>query len=132
MKTQILGLMLLFGSIASNAQPPKPPSIEERLKRTNEMMLKEVQTSAEQLVVIEKNFAAFFKKADKLRKDNPPPQPPPPDPTIKAALDKLAQERDDNIKKVLTPDQYKRYQAIVLRLEPPRKHGPPPPPPMIP
>ena len=130
MKKTIAAILFLLGSIASNAQPPnKPPSMEERLKKAHEIMLKELQPSAEQLVVIEKNFTAFFTKADKLRKDNPPP---PPDPAIKAAMDKLEKERDENIKKVLDAGQYKKYQELVIKMRPARpgerdKNGPPPP-----
>jgi Spy/CpxP family protein refolding chaperone len=125
---------LLFTLITNAQQPPNPPTIEERLKRTDEVIQKEVQPTAEQKTAIESAFKNFFTAADKLRKDNPPPPPPPPDPKVKDAMDKLIKERDDKIKQVLTAEQYKKYTEAEKKLHPPRpggergKEGPPQPP----
>lgn len=114
-------------------QPPKPPSIDERIKKTNEVLQKEVQLTTAQKTAIEKAFRDFFTAADKVKKDNPPPPPPPPDPKVKEAMDKLVKERDQNVKKVLTDDQYSKYKEAVKKLHPPKpgepgKDNPPPPP----
>jgi membrane-bound lytic murein transglycosylase B len=135
MKKQLIGAgLMLFVLVSKAQQPPGPPTVEERLKRTNEVIQKEVQPTAAQKTAIESTFKNFFAAADKLRKDNPPPPPPPPDPKVKEAMDKLVKERDDKIKQVLTADQYKKYTEAEKKLHPPKpgdergKDGPPKPP----
>ncbi len=121
MKKQIITAWLLLFVILTNAQePPKPPSIEERLKKTNELLLKEVQLNDGQLNQVETVFKNFFEAMDKLRKDNPPPPPPPPDPKVKEAMDKLVKERDEKIKQVLTEDQFKKFKEAEKKLHPPK------------
>ena len=108
---------LLFFAVYVNAQQPKQqPTIEQRLKRTNDIMQKEVQPNNEQNLVIESAYKEFFVSADKLRKDNPPP---PPDPKMKAAMDNLMKERDEKVKKVLTPSQFEKYTEASKKLQPP-------------
>ncbi len=131
MKKIIIIPALLFFALVVKGQPPKPPSIEERLKRTNEVLQQEVQPNAAQKTAIETAFKKFFTDADKLRKDNPPPPPPPPDPKVKEAMDKLVKERDEAVKKILTAAQYEKYKAAAKKLQPPKpgeRNGPPPPP----
>lgn len=123
---------LLLATIATAQQPPAPPSMEERMKKTSELLQKEVQPTTAQKTAIESAFKIFFTAADKLRKDNPPPPPPPPDPKVKEAMDKLVKERDEAIKKVLTAAQYEKYKEAAKKLHPPKPGGPtgerPPPP----
>ncbi|MBI5858215.1 MAG: hypothetical protein HZB42_11290 [Sphingobacteriales bacterium] len=126
---------ILFAIIVrTQPTPPKPPTVEERLKRTSELIQKEVQLTTAQQSAIEQAYKSFFTAADKLRKDNPPPPPPPPDPKVKEAMDKLVKERDESIKKILTEDQYKKYKEAAKKLQPPKPGGPdnrpgqPPPP----
>ncbi len=132
-KTLLVSAYLLMGTLAisQTRQPPGPPTLEERLKRTNEMLVKEVQPSKAQQTAIETVFKSFFNEEDKLRKDNPPPPPPPVDPKAKAAMDKLVSDRDERIKKILTQAQYTRYMEVAKNMHPPHpgekgKGGPPP------
>lgn len=135
MKKLLIASALLCLNTSSQAQapaPPKPPSIEERMKHTNEMLQKELQLSAHQKAAIEASFKTFFTAEDQLRKDNPPAPPPPPDPKIKAAMDKLAKQRDESIKKILTEEQYQKYLETEKKMRPPMpgkngKGGPPAP-----
>jgi hypothetical protein len=132
MKKQFIIAWLLLFAINIKAQPPKPPSVEERLKRTNEVIQKDVQPTTAQKTAIESAFKKFFDAEDKLRKDNPPPPPPPPDPKVKEAMDKLVKERDEAVKKVLTDAQYQKYKEAAKKLQPPKpgdkgKDGHPPP-----
>jgi hypothetical protein len=136
MKKQIITVGLVLCMIITRAQqPPQPPSIEERLKHTSEVLQKEVQPSAAQQAQIDAAFKIFFIAMDKLHKENPPPPPPPPDPKVKEAMDKLVKERDEKIKKALTEDQFKKYKEAEKKLRPPKpggpdnKNGQPPPPP---
>src|SRR5689334_7474264 len=104
MKKQVTTLILLGFVLVTRAQgpdQPKPPSVEERLNHTTELIKKEITLTAEQQNALEHSFKVFFEAADKLHKENPPPPPPPPDPKVKAALDKLIQERDASIQKAL-------------------------------
>jgi hypothetical protein len=142
MKTKLLSFAIatsLSGSFCL-AQPRPgemmPPTVEEKMKRTNEVLQKEVQLSAEQKKVIEQSFKTFFTSEEKMRKENPPPPPPPPPltPEMKVAMDKLEQDRDETIKKVLTESQYLQYKEAVKKLHPPKpgegkRNGPPMPPP---
>jgi hypothetical protein len=124
-------VLLAFAIKAQPQQPPKPPSMEERLKKTNELIQQDVQPTASQKTAIAQAYKQFFTAADQLRKDNPPPPPPPPDPKVKEAMDKLVKERDEQVKKVLTDAQYQKYKETAKKLQPPPpgekgKHGPPP------
>lgn len=114
-----------------SGQPPKPPSVEDRIKHTTEVLQNDVQLSSAQKAAVQSAFKNFFTAADQLRKDNPPPPPPPPDPKVKAAMDKLVAERDEAVKKVLTAAQYEQYKAAMKKLHPGApggQPGPPPPP----
>lgn len=134
MKRHLIAAGLVLFVIVAKAQPTgqpphQPPSIEERLKKTNEVLRNEVTLNATQQKAVEAAFKKFFAGADKLHKENPPPPPPPPDPKVKAAMDKLVQERDEEVKKVLSADQYKKYLEATKKLHPPKPGGPDGPPP---
>jgi hypothetical protein len=121
------GLLIVFFAAAQQHRPPSP---EERMKRTREVLDKEVNLTPDQVKKVEMAFADFFKAADQLRKDNPPPPPPPPDPKVKEKMDQLEALRDEKIRKVLTADQYEKYKAASSKLKPPPpgshdKQGPP-------
>jgi hypothetical protein len=124
-------VFLTFLAHAQNDQRLQPPSPEEKLKHVNELIEKEVQPTATQKAAIEQAFKTFFIAADQLRKDNPPPPPPPPDPKVKAAMDKLVQQRDERIKEVLNEKQYEKYLNVTEKMHPPKPGDPntPPPPP---
>ncbi len=135
MKKQIFMLIAIIGFCyqSLNAQtnnepprPPKPPTIEERLKLVNEKIAKELTLTKEQKQKIEAAYKDFFTKTEELHKKMPPPPPPPPLP--KEVMDKLSGERDAEIKKVLTGDQFKKYMDIekTLRPKPPGNQPPPP------
>ena len=119
-------ILLAFGVLCLNAglhaQPPgtpKPPTIEERIKHTNDILQKELQLNAKQKVAIEASFKIFFTAEDKLRKDHPATMPPVADSKIKVQMDKLSKERDESIKKVLTDEQYKKYLEAEKKMRPP-------------
>jgi hypothetical protein len=130
MKKQVTTLILLAFVLVTRAQgpdQPTPPGIEERLSHTNEIIKKEITLTPDQQNAIDHSFKVFFEAADKLHKENPPPPPPPPDPKLKAALDKLIQERDASIQKALTPEQFEKFKEVEKKLHPDKKPGPPPP-----
>lgn len=112
-------------------QPPKPPSPEERIRHTTEILQKEITLTPAQKAAVEAAFKQFFTAADKIRKENPPPPPPPPDPKVKEAMDKLVADRDASVKKILTAQQYEQYREALKKLHPKGpggQQGHPPPP----
>lgn len=118
---QIILLGLLF-SISSMAQPPKPPSVEERLQRLQTELAKEMVLSAGKKKVISEAFKTFFAAMDNLQKDKQPPAPP-----KKETVDQLAKSRDAKIEKVLSKAEYEKYLKVEERLRPrPNHHQPPP------
>lgn len=134
MKKQIILLGIILLAISASAQEPpkghKPPTLDEKLERTKQILQKEVQLNSSQLQTVEAAFKTFFMAADKLRKDNPPPPPPPIDPKVKAAFDKLEKERDEAVRKVMTAEQFEKYKEVTKKLPPPPpgepgKEGPP-------
>ena len=136
MKKQIILLIAITGfcyqsskgqTTVEQPRPPKPPSIEERMKHVDEKLAKEITLTADQKKKVEAAYKDFFVKADKLREKMPPP-PPPPAPGNKAEMDKLSKERDAEIQKVLSPDQFKKYAEVEKTLRPKPPVNPPPPP----
>ena len=122
---------LLFSAVAAMnamAQPPKPPSNEEKLKHVSEKINKEITLTASQKAKIDAAYKEFFASMDKLRKDGKPemPPPPPPPPGKKEEVDKLVKARDAKIKSVLSEAQFKKYAEVEKSLRPPRPEGPPP------
>lgn len=117
------GACLLF--TFSMAQPPKPPTVQERLTRLHEHMQLQVKPTPAQQTTIDQAFTSFFAGADKLRKDNPPPadnnarQAGPPA-KVFAAMQQLEAARDEKIKKVLTAKQFEAYKTAAAALRPPR------------
>ena len=125
---------LLFAMHTAPAQKPTdPPTTEDRLKHTSDIIQQEVKPGADQLKKIEEVYKEFFNSIDELRKDNPPPPPPPPPPKLKTEMDKLVKERDERVQKILTADQFQKYLEAAKKFHPPHqgdgpdRKGPPPP-----
>ncbi len=97
--------------------PKKPPTVEERLKRLKEVMVKDASLSSEKQQKVAEVFKQFFVKADKIA----PPPPPPPN---KEEMEKLIKERDEAVAKILTPEEFKKYKEAEKKLRPP--HPPKP------
>jgi hypothetical protein len=116
---QILFILLIGAVVAGSViaqQPPQkiPASIEERWKKTNEVLQKEVALTAPQSKSIAVLFKSFFAAADKLRKENPTPNP-----KVKEGIQKLVHDRDEKVKKILTVPQYTKYKKTMEKLKPP-------------
>ena len=118
-----LGSFLFF--TATFAQQPKPPTVEERLNKLNELLQQDVKPTAAQKTGIENIFRTFFAAADKLRNNNQPPAksstaPPPLPDNVRAAMHQLEENRDATVQKLLTEAQYKKYKVAADKLRPPR------------
>lgn len=125
----IVGILAAV-SIFCQAQDKQPPSPEQHLKHSQEMLQKELQMNVDQQKKVGQAFREFMTAAEKLHKENPPPPPPPMDPKEKEAMDKLSAERDAKIKLALTEEQYKKYVEVEKKMRPPHPggehRGPPP------
>ena len=104
MKKNIIMVSLLAFVLATHAQERRqPPTMEDKLKHTNEFFQKEVGIPTAKQQQVAEVFKTFFTEEDKVRKENPPPKPPPPPSAkVKASMDKLIAERDARLKKILS------------------------------
>jgi hypothetical protein len=123
-KVNFLFLLFLCAFCKAQERPPHP-TIEDHLKRSQEMLQKELQMNADQQQKVEQAFKTFLIQAEKIHSENPPPPPPPMDPKVKEALDKLASERDALVKQALTSEQYQKYIELEKRMRPPHPGGMP-------
>jgi hypothetical protein len=133
-----IALLMSIAFLGKAQDAPKPPSVEDRLKHTKEVIEKDLQLTPAQENQLIQAYTDFFNQMEKLHKDAPPPPPPPPpppmDPKMKEQFDKLVKERDEKMKQVLSEDQYKKYLEAVKKLHSRHSGGkgentPPPPPP---
>jgi len=98
------------------AQPPKPPSMEARLKRLTNRVDKELALNATQKQQLIVAYQSFFVAIDDLHAKQSPPPPPPP--ANKVAVDKLVAARDEKIKAVLSAEQFSKYISVEKELRP--------------
>lgn len=126
MKKQLITASLILCALITKAQPDRrqPPSMEDKIKHTNEFFQKEVGITAAKQKEVSEVFKSFFVAEDKVRKENPPPPPPAPPAKVKASMDKLIQERDAKLKQILTAEEFAKFKAKEKQM-----HPPPPPPP---
>ncbi len=127
MKKLIPCLATFLLTAVTYAQPPKPQTVQERLKKLNELLQTDVKPTASQNANIENVFTTFFAAEEKLRSDNPPPEkpgngatPPQPPEKVRAAMQKLEADRDEEVRKILSETQFKKYKTAAEKLRPPR------------
>lgn len=118
-------LLAVFVCISVQAQqppmPPKPPTVAERMAHVKQSLGKDVQLSEADWKKVESVYQQFFKKIDAAIQQAPPKEmPPPPPPVKKEVMDKLVQERDAAVQKVLSATQFQQYAAAVKKMQPPR------------
>jgi hypothetical protein len=121
----ILLLMAGFGNAQSNEngqrQLPKPPTVEEQLKRVTAELNKHPDLTTAQKEKVLDAYKTFFTEIEKESKNGKPlPPPPPPPPVSREVAEKLSKERDAKIKEVLTDEQYKKYVEIEKSMRPKR------------
>jgi hypothetical protein len=98
---------------------PQATSKGERMTRVNEIMTEELHPTSTQMLVIESAFGNFFQEMDKLLPQDERPQGPT-DPAARAAMDKIARERDEKIRKTLSEKQYEKYVEAEMKMRPPK------------
>jgi len=110
----MLGLMSVVSLLA---QPPKPPSVEQRVKDLQVALAKEMTLSQGKQKIINAAFTTFFTELEKVKPSADQPGPPP-----KEMVDKLAIVRDEKIKKVLTAKEFATYLEVEKKVRP-KPHG---------
>ncbi len=93
---------------AGNQGSPNPPTSEERMKNTEANVIKPLGLNASQNEVVTKAYKEFFADTEALMKTQGNASGPP----DKAKVEPLRQKRDDKIKKVLTAEQFQKYQDL--------------------
>jgi hypothetical protein len=71
------------------------------------------------MLVIESAFDTFFQAMDKLLPQDEPPKGLM-DLSARAAIDKIARERDEKIRKTLSEKQFEKYIEAELKMRPPK------------
>jgi hypothetical protein len=128
----ILAINIAIAQPPQDGQPPKRPSIEQRIKRINDTLSKKIPSiTATQLKKIDEAFISFFTNVDKVTGDAPPPRPNATDEKSKKQMEqikKYQKERDDKIQKILNAEQFKKFKEIEKSLRPKPPGNMPPPP----
>ncbi len=125
-KTILLSLLLLVFTISSSyaqqgpQQPPKPPSIKERVEHSMKILNKKITVSDAQNTQIKPVLNSFITDLDKLMVKGQQP-----DITKVQALEKV---RDTKMKSILSEKQYQIYRGNLMDIFPkPPKEGQRPP-----
>jgi hypothetical protein len=123
----VTGIALLFsaGAFAQPQEPPKPPSPEIRWEKDSKKIDEALKLSADQLQKAKAVFMAFYSSMDALHQNNKDQRPP------KEDVEKIRNERNDELKKVLSASQFESFMQVERKLGPPKHHPcemPPPPP----
>ena len=127
MKIIISAILFLSVFTATAQKTGAPPSIEERINKTKEILNSQIQLNSSQINITVEAISKFFRQVDQLLKDTPPP----PNPSQLKQIEAFESERDQKIISILNETQVKRYKEIILKMRPPRpgqgnQQGPPP------
>lgn len=118
MKKLIFGLLMLFASVAVvNAQGPQRRTVEERVKMAMEKITPALSLDNTQAPRTDSVFADYYKGMDKIRETMQPGTPP-----DRSLFEKLVTDRDEQLKKIFTADQFKKFKdEVEATLRPQRR-----------
>lgn len=121
MKKQIFFIlfMLFAGTMAVNAQGqgPQRRTVEERTKAAMEKITPALQLDKTQEMRTDSVFSDYYKSMDKLRESMQPGTPP--DRTV---FEKVGNDRDERLKKILSPEQFQKFKnEVEATLRPQRR-----------
>ncbi|MGB8190514.1 MAG: hypothetical protein WCF67_01285 [Chitinophagaceae bacterium] len=110
MKKQIvfIAFLLIAGAAAVNAQGPQRRTVEERVKMTMEKVTPALALDKTQESRTDSVFSDYYKGMDKIRESMQPGTPP-----DRAVFEKAVTERDERLKAILTPEQFKKFKDEV-------------------
>ncbi|MDI3318481.1 hypothetical protein [Pinibacter soli] len=113
MKCKILTLALVFtvlmagAAVAQNGGGQRtPPTMEQRLKRTNDNIFSKLDLKNDQQSQMDKIYTEYFTKMDSIR--NAGGERP-----SREVMQKMGADRDDKVKAVLSADQFKKYSDLM-------------------
>ncbi|HMP92922.1 MAG TPA: hypothetical protein PKD90_08635 [Phnomibacter sp.] len=110
MMTMLAGL-LLVACLSANAQRPNM-TVAERVSRTIERIKPELNLTDKQVKEVEPVYTDFYNKLDAARGDGPPSP---------EARQKLTEERNEKLKKILDEAQMKKLAELDAQM---RQRGP--------
>jgi len=100
----ILALFSSIGFLRAQGGGYQQRTVEERVKMVMDK-LTDLKLNSDQTVKSDSVFTNFFRSTDKLRAGLQPGTRP-----DRTEIDKLRNDRDDQLKKIFTDDQYKKWK----------------------
>ena len=118
-----IALLLTLHTFAQHEEPPKPPPPEKRWEMDSKKISEAITLSPTQTEKLKKAFFSFYTAMDGMHEKYPQSRPP------KEEMDKLHEKRNEEVKKLLTAEQYAKFTEVEKRLGPPKRRegGPKPP-----
>jgi len=120
-------LCMLFGAVIfAQAQQGMPrKTVEERLKMVDDKLV-DWKLDKDKQAQTDSAFATYFRAQDKARDEMKAAGGQPDWDKVKESMKKLADERDEKLKKIWTDDQFKQFKSeIEPALRPQRPAGAP-------
>ena len=109
--------MLIAGVAVVNAQGPQRRTVEERVKAAMEKVTPALSLDKTQEARTDSVFTSYYKGMDKLRESMQPGTPP-----DRSVFEKLSNDRDEQLKKIFTADQFKKFKdEVEATLRPQRR-----------
>lgn len=120
MKNRLLLLVLMISvTLATQAQQGfQHRTVEERVKLTMQRVNDSLKLDANQQAQTDSAFTAFYKGMDKMREERQ--QGTRPD---RSQMEKLMNDRDEQLKRIWTDDQFKRYKEMEAAMRSQRRMG---------
>jgi Spy/CpxP family protein refolding chaperone len=125
MKKMIMAGIAILVTAITFAQPEKdgpskPPPLEKRWEKDSGKIKSAVSLTADEQAKMKTAFMAFYTEMDALREKNKAQRP------AREEVERVAQKRNDAIKKFLSKDKFEKFMGVEKQLGPPKpKDGPP-------
>ncbi|HEY0679256.1 MAG TPA: hypothetical protein VGD17_13285 [Chitinophagaceae bacterium] len=120
MKKQIIFILFLIftGAAVVNAQDgPQRRTVEERVKAAIEKVTPALALDKAQEQQVDSVFTDYYKAMDKFRESMQPGTRP-----DRSEFEKFATARDEKLKKILSPEQFKKFKdEVEATLRPQRR-----------
>ena len=121
-KNILIAVAIVFtGCFAANAQGPQQMSMEDRVKMVMEKLNAGLKLTPAQQPLTDSAFTNYYRAMQKLREGLPQGERP-----DQTEMQKIRTSRDENLKKIFTDEQYKKFKDEVeatLRPQRPNNGG---------
>jgi Spy/CpxP family protein refolding chaperone len=104
-KTLFIGLMIFAFTSVVMAQKEQSQSTEERVKQQTEQMVKDLNLTEDQIPTVEKINQKYAEKMETVRDQNQGNRE-----NMRSEMRQLFEDRDAELKKVLTNEQFEIYK----------------------